>query len=263
MVPRSQETIASSREPLAELARHHLRLHRLVAARLARSSMSARHPPCPAGRVSRKRGPRLRREQRQQRLEGAPGIADEADLDRIAQADARGVEVDLDAARLAGLRVELDVRERRARPAAACRTPRATSCDGRGRRADPTGPVVYGLSSGTTALPRSAFTMGAPSRSAARCSRSSDAERSRPARMATLLAVVQQLGGPTEIRVGRADARSARRRRRCGRARCVASAGAGLHLLEVDGQSHVRDAVGRPARCDRRGRSRSRRGPGP
>ena len=72
----------------------------------------------------------------------AAAVADQADLDRIAQADAHRVEVDLHAARLAGLRVELDVGERACRPSAACRSSSIASCDGlRAEQADAAGGV--------------------------------------------------------------------------------------------------------------------------
>jgi hypothetical protein len=50
-------------------------------------------------------------ELRQQRRQDAPRVANEGRLDRIAQAEALGIEVDLNGARLAGLGIEFDVGE--------------------------------------------------------------------------------------------------------------------------------------------------------
>src|SRR5581483_1220454 len=50
-------------------------------------------------------------DQRQQRREDAAAVADEANVGGVAQADARGVAVDLDAVGLTGLGEELDVGE--------------------------------------------------------------------------------------------------------------------------------------------------------
>jgi len=52
-----------------------------------------------------------RLEHRKERFERAPAVADQPDFHRITKADAHGVELDLHGARLAGLRVVLDVGE--------------------------------------------------------------------------------------------------------------------------------------------------------
>ena len=54
-------------------------------------------------------------EPRQQRLQYARGVADQPGFHRIAQADALGIDIDLDRFGLAWLRIELDVRKRAAR----------------------------------------------------------------------------------------------------------------------------------------------------
>ena len=53
-------------------------------------------------------------EQRRETAQDADRVADEADFGRVAQPDARRVDVDLHAARLADLRVELDIGKRAA-----------------------------------------------------------------------------------------------------------------------------------------------------
>jgi hypothetical protein len=52
-------------------------------------------------------------EERQELEQRGAAVADQTHFDRIAQADARGVEVDLNAAGLAGTGQELDIGERR------------------------------------------------------------------------------------------------------------------------------------------------------
>ena len=51
--------------------------------------------------------------QRQKRAQGVLAVADQADLDRIAQADAHLIQLDLHGPRLAGLGQKLDIGKRR------------------------------------------------------------------------------------------------------------------------------------------------------
>jgi len=98
------------REPPAQLPGQDLRLHRRVAARAALIHELAplRHALL---RGLEEAPVAFRTEQGQERRQRPAAIAHEPDLDRIAQADPPRVQFDLDAARLPGLRQELDVRE--------------------------------------------------------------------------------------------------------------------------------------------------------
>ena len=161
MVPLSHATIASSRSRRAQLARDAPAASSACRVRVARAPPSARASPSSAPAPSRgSRGRVLRVEQGQQRRERAGAVADQADFDRVAQADPHRVELDLDAARLARAWAGTRCRGTTCRPSAACRTPPApparAAC-----RAGRSPPVVYGLSSGTAALPSSALTIGA------------------------------------------------------------------------------------------------------
>ncbi len=96
------------------------------------------------------------------------------------------------------------------------------SCEGLVPRS-PTQPVVKGLSSETAAFPRSAFTIGAASRSAASSSRSPAPERTLPGENRDLPPLVQDLGGPASDPAPPAAARSGPGRRRCGEGRFASS----------------------------------------
>ena len=97
IVPESVVTIASSLEQLVDVPRDDLRLDRRVVARLAGRASAPSTPSSRSWAFSRNERSFLRLEQRQQRLERRPGVADQADVDRVAQADPRRVDVDLDA----------------------------------------------------------------------------------------------------------------------------------------------------------------------
>ena len=257
--------MASSARSLFELVRDDLRLHRRVgrgcrARPSARATPACRPAPSPGSARScwRSSSGSSARSTR-------AAVADQADVDRVAQADARGVEVDLHARGLAGLRVELDVGEARCRRSAACRSSPSRPATAR-VPSRPMPPVVYGLSSGTAALPSSALTIGAPSRSAIAASSSRAPSAPRPARIATFLPAFRIVGRAARARSSVGSARSsAIRRPRCGPGCCASSAGrvATVLLLDVDRDGDVRDAAVGRAPCGRRARPRSRRGPAP
>ena len=102
-VPESQETMASSRQPLAELPGDHLRLHRHVVRGACVVHQLRATPACPSAPSPGSRGPRCACSSGSSASQRRAAVADQPDLDRIAQADPLRVEVDLHAARLARL----------------------------------------------------------------------------------------------------------------------------------------------------------------
>ena len=111
-------------------------------------------------------------------LRGEPKIGSPPCSSQNTQADAGRVEIDLDRPRLAGLWQELDVGEDVPTMSSVSQ---ASSASWEGFvPSRPIPPVVYGLSSGTAALPSSALMIGAPSFSAT-CSSSSVAPHALPA----------------------------------------------------------------------------------
>ncbi len=97
-------------QELVEVVRDHLRLHRLVRARAALLQQLVPLLHALLG-LLQEAAILLALDQRQQRLQDALAVADQADVDRVAQADARRIDVDLDALGLAGLGIELHVGE--------------------------------------------------------------------------------------------------------------------------------------------------------
>ncbi len=185
----------------------------------------------------------LRPEERQQGREGGATVAHQADLHRVAKADAHGVELDLDRPRLSRLRQELDVRERRADHQEGIaplhrllRRPRAEQADAAGRvRAvvGHRGLAEQGLHD------RRGEAVGDRLELVPRVERAPPGQDGDPAPR------VQQLGGPTQptlVGQARAAAEGVRRvvlhvarRPRCAR----------LHLLDIDREREVGDpAIG-------------------
>ena len=101
MVPLSEDTIASPFSSLFSVMRDHLRLHRHVGARAAlfHQLVPALHALL---RFLEKLWSVLRLDQRKQSLQHGAAIAHQADVDRMPQADAGGVDIDLDGFGLPG-----------------------------------------------------------------------------------------------------------------------------------------------------------------
>ena len=156
-----------------------------MSCRVPRSVISLCHSLTPCCAFSRKARSRLRSSSGISRRSTPARIADEPDFRRIAQADAIRVEIDLHAARLTRLGVELDIGEaaaddeqRIAGLERVLRGPGAEQTDAAGR----VGAVV-----GHAALPRSGLTIGAPRISAISSSSRAAPSAPRPARIATFL----------------------------------------------------------------------------
>ena len=170
--------MASSASSSLTCVRDHLRLERHVHVACSRFSISSFHSFMPFWAVSRKSGPSSAGAAAAAPRSIALAVAGQADVDRVAQADARRVEVDLDGLGLAGLGIELHVGE-----AAAGDEQRVALLHrllGRSVPSRPMPPVVYGQSSGTTALPSSGLTIGPPTFSAS-CTSSSRGTQGAPA----------------------------------------------------------------------------------
>ena len=101
-------------EQLVELVRHDLRLHRRVASGVPRSCISSRHSLMPFCAASRNLLLSFFLSSGSSSDRTRLAVADEPDIDRIAQADPLGIELDLHRLRLARLRVIFDVGEGRA-----------------------------------------------------------------------------------------------------------------------------------------------------
>ena len=104
------------------MPRDDLRLDRRVVARFANVHQLA--PLLHAVlRFLQERAILLGLQEGKQLLQGRERIADQADVDRIAQADAPGIGIDLDGLGLLRLGIPFQVREARADQEAACRSP--------------------------------------------------------------------------------------------------------------------------------------------
>ena len=234
MVPESQETIGVVAQALAELPGDHLRLHRHVRAACPAPPSAATTPACRSAPSRGSSRCSLLLEQRQQCLQRRRGCRRPGRPRR----DSAG--------RCAAGR---DRSARRA-PCPAWDRTRCTetsvptissvshssiaSCEG-SVPSRPMPPVVYGLSSGTAALPSSALTIGAPSVSAS-CSSSSPASSApRPARMTIFFPRSGSSAARADPpRRAAAALRPWRVRDVMARLRCAASALRHFLLLEVD-----------------------------
>ena len=140
-------------------------------------------------------------ETRQQRPEHAGRVADERGVDRAAQADALGVELDLDELGLAGLRVELDVGEARAddqqRVAALQRVLRRRGAE----KAGAAGRVRVVVGQHALAEQRLRHRRAEPLGD--RLDLGAGVERAAPGHDHDLLALVQDRGGARELVLGR------------------------------------------------------------
>ena len=227
-------------QPPAQLGGDDLRLHRNVAPRGARIHQRAPllHPSLG---LFEKRAIALAGQERQEGRQRPPAVADEADVHRIAEADPHRVQLDLHAARLAGFRVVLDVRkggaddeQRVAGFQRLLRRARAEQPDGARR----VGAVVR----------HHAFTeQRLDDRRRQQIGHALElvpgAQRSAPGEDRHLAAGVQELGGASQILVGRQP--RAARRDVGGVVRNVALGAqlVGLHLLHVHRDRDVRDPV--------------------
>ena len=204
-------------------------------------------PSCRPAPVSRKRAVcRCAAAAAAARASVARAVADQADLDGIAQADALGIEVDLHARAPGPASDRTRCRGTSCRRSAACRSSPARPATG-AVPSRPMPPVVYGLSSGTHAFAEQRLDdrraeharRSAPVRSRA-------SQRAAAGQDGDLLARVQDVGrlraAPHPAGKCAALARIFARR---DAARCAWSAMRFVYLLllDVDGNGHVGDAA--------------------
>jgi len=238
IVPESAQMICVVPETLAQFVRDHLRLHRHVLPRGA--LLHQRHPLTPL-RGLQPAAVGLAVEQWDQPPQHPDRIADEADLDRIAQSDPRRVEVYLHGARLTGLRVELDVGEAAADDQQGVAAFQRLLRRARAQQADATGAI--GAVVGHAGLAqdrlgdRRAEDLGRFFQLLAGAEGAAPGQNDRPP------AAVQQVGGAAQCLLGR-DVRAV------GpdlgdmvRQVALRAQGAGRHRLHVHRHRHVRDAA--------------------